>query len=517
MIARLIGGALLLGLAAGTVWVGTDLDAGAPVPAPAPVSVTTAPSEVPAVCAGPAQLADPAAPGDPAFDPSPVGTDSGVVADASAGSTGALRTLAGEVVPTPEGVVAASVPGPSVLWTTPVEGMVRASATAWSRTTEGDLRGLAAASCQTPTTEQWLLGGSTELGSSARLVLQNPNRTAATVEVEVWGPTGRLELAGPGTFSVPAGGQASTLLEGLAAEQRRLAVRVVSTGATVTSYLQVNSLDGLRPTGVELVPPTRGPATRQVLAGVAVEASRADGDGASVRVHVPDATEGSVTVDVALLGPQGRVALPGAETLAVVPGEVTDLSLAGLPAGSYAVVLDAAVPFVASASYPRADAASGAVDVAHVSAGEPASAGGVAVPPGTSLSVAVSAVPADVSGLPSTVVGVGESPVVSDPDAAEPAGATAGVSLTFLGPDGTVLETRTSTISAGTTVAAPGPPGTAAVRLDTAPTDGLAVHWAAHVLAAPGLVSALLPVEAADVTVSVTVADVRDVGLGLGR
>src|SRR5690606_21698813 len=100
-----------------------------------------------------------------------------------------------------------SAPGPSVLWSTPAEGNVRASATAWSRTTQGDLRGLAAAPCQTPTTEQWLLGGSTELGSSARLVLQNPNRTAATVEVEVWGPAGRLELAGPATFSVPAGGQ----------------------------------------------------------------------------------------------------------------------------------------------------------------------------------------------------------------------------------------------------------------------------------------------------------------------
>lgn len=514
MIARLIGGVLLVGLAAGTVWVGTDLDAGRPVPAPAPLSVTTAPSEVPAVCAGPAQLADPDAPGDPAFDPSPVGTAAGVVADASAGTTGELRTLAGEAVPTSDGVLAASVPGPSILWSTPAEGHVRTSAAAWSRTPQGDLRGLAAASCQTPSTEQWLLGGSTELGSSARLVLQNPNRTAATVEVEVWGPTGRLDLAGPGTFSVPAGGQTSTLLEGLAAEQRRLAVRVVSTGATVTSYLQINSLDGLRPTGVELVPPTRAPATRQVLAGLAVEASRADGEGASVRVHAPDATD-PVTVDVALLGPRGRVALPGAETLTVVPGEVTDLSLAGLPGGSYAVVLDASAPVVASASYSRTDAASGAVDVAHVSASEPASDGGVAVPPGTSLSIAVSAVPTDVTGLPSTVVGVDEARAASDPGDVAPA--TADVSLTFLGADGAVLETRTSTVRAGATVAAPGPAGTAAVRVETAPADGLAVHWAAHVLAAPGLVSALMPVESADVTVAVTVAAARDVGLGLDR
>jgi hypothetical protein len=512
VIARVLAGMVLVGLAGGTVWAGSTLDRAEPTDAP-PLTVASAPAEVAAVCAGPVRLADPDGGGDPDFGSSPVGTTSGVVADAAPGSA-ALRTVDGEPVATPPGDLATSVSGPTALWSTPADGLVPSVGTAWSLTTDGDLRGLAAAPCQRPTTEQWLVGGGTELGTSTRLVLQNPHGTPATVEIEVWGPTGRLELAGPATFSVAAGSQTSTLLEGLAAEQRRLAVRVISTGATVTSSLQVNSLDGLRPTGVELVPAATAPANRQVVTGIAVDGSAPDA--AAVRVHVP-AGEASATVEVFLLGPQGRVALPGAETVEVVPGQVADLSLAGLPAGTYTAVLESTVPFLATGSYQRTDAASGAVDVAHVPAAVPAGSGRIAVPAEAGVSVALAAVPDDVAALPATVVGVGGEPQPTDGAAGADGLAPTQVTLTFVGAGGATLETREVAVPAGTVVAAPAPAGTTAVRLDSQPPAGVTLTWAANLASGAGLVSALPGTEAQDVTVSVTVAARPDLGLDVGR
>ncbi len=540
MIARVLSGLVLVGVAGGVVWAGSTLEGADPAVA-APLTVTTAPDEVAAVCAAPVQLADPDVAGDPEFGSSPVGTTSGVVADAGPG-TAALRSLDGAAVTTAAGALTTSVTGPTALWSAPADGLVPSAATAWSVTTDGDLRGLAAAPCQTPTTEQWLVGGGTELGTSTRLVLQNPHGTPATVEIEVWGPTGRLELAGPATFSVPAGGQTSTLLEGLAAEQRRLAVRVSSAGALVTSALQVNSLDGLRPTGVELIPAASAPATRQVVTGLAVEGSAPDGAGASVRVHVP-AGDAPAAVDVFLLGPQGRVALPGAETLEVVPGQVAELSLAGLPAGTYTAVLESTVPFLAAGTYPRTDPSSGAVDLAHVPAAAPARAGRIAVPAPAGVSIALAAVPDDVAALPASVVGVGGGPGQPDgssgaddgadgeaddgadtgaddgatgeeaTDAAGKAAPPVPATLTFLGADGAVLETRAVSVTPGVVVAAPGPSGTRAVRLDSEPPAGVTLTWAANLSSGAGLVAALPGTETADVTVSVTVAARADLGL----
>ncbi|MEK8228056.1 DUF5719 family protein [Oerskovia sp. M15] len=78
----------------------------------------------------------------------------------------------------------------------------RIAASVGSTTTAGDLRGLAAASCTAPDISQWLVGGSTEVGSSAQLVLQNPGRTPATVRLSVWGrPVPSFSAAAASTSS----------------------------------------------------------------------------------------------------------------------------------------------------------------------------------------------------------------------------------------------------------------------------------------------------------------------------
>lgn len=229
-------------------------------------------------------------------------------------------------------------------------------------TTAGDLRGIAAATCQLPGTEQWLVGGSTVLGTSTRLVMQNPTRTPATVTVTVWGPGGELVLAGANTYLVPPGAQVSTLLEGLAAQQRGIVVHTASTGALTTAYLQTNVLAGFTPKGVDFVLAGAEPGMGQVLSGVLVENSKmGDPDSAILRLLAPE-FDGTATITV--LGKDGQQVLRGAQRTALKAGAVVDVSLAGLPAAAYSIVVQADVPVVAGAMIKATGTPDPAVQVA---------------------------------------------------------------------------------------------------------------------------------------------------------
>ncbi|KRD47486.1 hypothetical protein ASE27_03985 [Oerskovia sp. Root918] len=321
------------------------------------------------VCPAPVRLADTAQVGDAQFSAAPVETATAlraaVVGGAGAGTANPGDTpvnLTGldalDASPLEQGdgattVSLADVTDSEVLRVgagMPVD--TRVAASVGSVTTAGDLRGLAAASCAVPDISHWIVGGSTEVGSSSQLVLQNPGRTPATVRLSVWGPGGPVVLSGGGQYLVPPGEEVVTLVEAVAPEQRRLAVHVESTGGTVAAYLQHSTLDGLVPVGVDFVVPGAEPTTALALgvtsAGESVEDPRAP----QLRLLVPGSEAGSATVTV--YGTDGRVRLRGGEDQQLAPGAVTDVSLGGLPAGDYTVTVDATVPVVAGALQARA-------------------------------------------------------------------------------------------------------------------------------------------------------------------
>lgn len=241
------------------------------------------------------------------------------------------------------------------------------SATQASVTAGGDTRGIAATTCGTAQTEHWLVGGGTSLGTSSNLVVQNPSRTTASVTVTVWGPSGRVPLAGLETLLVPAGKQVSVFLEGIAVEQRRTAVHVQSTGTLVSSYLRVNSLDGITPLGIDYVTGGNGPSHTQVMTGLVVQDTETEGQATPlVRIVAPDFAEVidlSEDLDddeeplsqdpvgaasITLLGAQGRFVLFGADKIDLIAGAVVDLDLTGVPAGNYSVLVNADIPVLAA-------------------------------------------------------------------------------------------------------------------------------------------------------------------------
>lgn len=429
-----------------------------PDPELPPTTVTVPPSASTLVCPGPVILPDDSGAGDSAFDPTPVApvVGTGAVTTAGGGSgttaTGTL-TLLGAEAPAArlKGTDAAAtwLAGPAaavVVRADPTgDEAPNLGAVASSAVTAGDLRGLAAASCQAPGADLWIVGGSTELGSTAKLVLDNAGTTPADVTLAVWGPSGPAALAGGDRFLVAPGGQRIVDLAGVAAEQRRLAVRLTVAGGRVTAHVQDSLLRGFTPAGTDLVVAGAAPSTRQVVAGVLVAASEVDDpDAAVLRLLAPG--DKATTAHVTLLGPDGDVDVPGADDVLLAPGEVIDVPLGGLAAGSYTAVVDADRPVVAAAMVTRPGEPTDLDDAPTLErawvASTTAHAGGVvAVPRGTRPIVQLSTVGTGevaAGGAAATgavrVVGP-DGRVVADVDVSVPAGATRVLTSADLGVD----------------------------------------------------------------------------------
>lgn len=421
-----------------------------------------------------------------------------------------------------------------------------------SVTSAGDLRGLAAAACQEPGITQWLVGGGTELGTTTELVLSNPSRTPATVTLDLWGGGGELILAGPSTYLVPPGGQVTTLLGGLAAEQNRLVARLSASGALVTAYLQHTVLDGLTPMGVDYVVAGAEPASAQVLTAVKVVASEVtDTDVTLLRVLAPEAAG---TASIRVLGADGQQVLRGAETIELPAGAVTDVSLAGLPAGTYTVVVQSDTEVVAGALITR----TGTPDPDQPLIGTPKDRAWIAarhdrsptsiaaIPAGTRALVALAALPMEIDGVDGVDVaadvpivyadagtgaeateGAGAADAASGADAGEWTPADRG-ELRLYGVDGSLVGRQTIRLAPGQTLLldpetlSDGVPISAVSVVATSPADGsptgLTLDWSV-LLSAPevsGSIAVVLPSAPTVTGGSVMVQRSAAVGLPLG-
>lgn len=388
-----LSGVALLAAAAGIVVAGDAWEVPAAGAAEVP-RVAVPAGEVAAVCPGPPELTTGAGTGvDPELDPVDVTptTLSQVLtlprADAAA-AEGTYGPLGGEAEAlTHAGDVRRSLvedPGePGVLRAGPVEGRSALAAGATvSRTDAGDLRGLVAAPCQPPATSVWLVGGGTEVGQSAQLVLTNPGDTPATVTATMWTTIGVADAPRLAEIVVAPGETSAVLLESVATSDAALALRVEAAGGRVSASVQELRLDGIVPAGVDVVTPAAPPSTTVTVPGVVVT----DDDAGASAVRLLNPGEEIATVSVELLGAEGPVELPGAQEVVLDPGAVLDLSLSGVEAGTYAVRAASERPVTAGVVLARTGTA-GELDPdtpprdrAWTAAAQPAAGGVVALP-----------------------------------------------------------------------------------------------------------------------------------------
>jgi len=354
---RIVSGVGVLALVGGVVVLGRSdvLPARAHVVSAGTV-VDVPPSPTRLVCAGPLVLPDDSQSSDDAFDPVPVDPLESLSVVATTSGGGAVTSLDGgdvlaRISSGPARLVQRDAGRPTRVVADPSDVPAQVAGAGSSLVTAGDLRGLAAASCQVPTADAWLVGGSTELGSTSLLVLQNAGSTPAVVHLEAFGATGPVDLDTE-QYLVAPGAERVVVLGGIAAQERRVAVHVTATGGRVAAFVQDSTLDGFTPTGTDLVAAGAPPARRQVVPGVVLrETGVDDPDAGALRLLAPG--DAATTVHVRLLGADGVEDLPGADALTLEPGVVTDVPLGGLAAGAYTVVVDADAAVVASVMVAR--------------------------------------------------------------------------------------------------------------------------------------------------------------------
>ncbi len=449
-----LAGSAIAILAAATVAAGTAMP-----PTAATKTVDLPSAALPAgqsvgSCPGPAQLLEGSDAGtDPQFSPASNTASSAVSALllsagdgrlprstlAALGQGGVLATLATPPVPAPSAASATSAPArtapgapdnrkavvlraqsvdtASVLRADPLNGQ-RTSANGITAFTasDGDLQGLAAANCQSPSNDIWLLGASTTVGRTAILNIANSSATAATINLDLYGDKGPIQAPGARGLLVPAGGTRSIVLAGLASGQQDLAVRLKSTGGPVAATIQQSVLRGLTAGGVETLEPVAAPAVRQAVTGIDVQdpalAGRLAGQsgyqdaGSALQVAVPGVTD--AVVQVRVYGTGGQRALPNGGVFTAKAGAVSELPLTGLPAGTYTVDVRADSSFTAAVRVVHGTKTGEAVDFASTGASARLGDGQlITLPPGiqSRLSFGVADGRARVSLTPVTAAG----------------------------------------------------------------------------------------------------------------
>ncbi len=365
------------------------------------------------------------------------------------------------------------------------EAALASGAGVW-RVDAGDLRSLVASPCLAPASEAWLVGGATTIGRSAVLELTNAGQTTVTVSVEGWGPTGKVDLPLLTAVSLAPLSTTQVLLEANAMDLERLALHVTATGGRITATILDTALDGLTPRGVDLVVPTLAPATELVIPGVALgDPAATDPASAATLLRLANPGAESATASVELVGADGVVAIPGAEGITIDAGAVFDITLAGLPAGEYAVHVTSDQPLA------------GAVQTARSATSVDAVAGDGAVAIDRAWSVATAAATTGSMVLP----GLDRPVTAARLLLTNTGGDDAVVRLTPYAANGVAAAVREVRVPAGMTVSADLAGSFALVLDSTQPLHAAAVLSAA---AADGELIAVLPASA-DATTRLTI------------
>lgn len=175
--------------------------------------------------------------------------------------------------------------------------------------------------CQLPAQEQTVLLPD---AADSRLVLVNPDRTPAVVDLVLSGAKGPLTAAGTSSITVPAGGSREVPLLVQVPTGQPVAVQVRASDGRVAAWGSVVTTTGGRPHGADLAPSTAA-STRAVLPALPAA------EGHTLLVANPGDERATATVTAH--GSQGSFTPAGAGEVSVEPHQVLALDVSSSFAG----------------------------------------------------------------------------------------------------------------------------------------------------------------------------------------
>lgn len=241
------------------------------------------------------------------------------------------------------------------------QGSSLLSANQIQRASLDSLAGLAGAACQKPTSDQWLLGGSTVTGRESLLILSNPSKVAAIVDLQIYSEAGALEGPGLTGISVAAGKTELIQLASIAPKTTSFAIHLKARGAAIASWLQQKTQRGLSAEGVDLVGPSPGFGNAQVIPGVLVRGTKIakklitdDADYGdlrpTLRVYVPGDQDATFTAQI-MSSDQKSLGTVIQQTVAA--GRVVEFAIDDLVDGDYVAFITADQPIGAALRLSR--------------------------------------------------------------------------------------------------------------------------------------------------------------------
>jgi hypothetical protein len=211
--------------------------------------------------------------------------------------------------------------------------------------------GLVGAPCVRPQSEFWLVGGSTDTGREALLVLTNPSRVDSTVDLEIYTENGSSHSAGLTGISVAAGKSTVLPLSSFVLSAQSIVVHVLSHGGSITALIQQKAVRGLFANGADYIYPATELAAESYFPGILIRGSSdshklfSSADKYSdvqqmLRVYVPGNIDAQISLQV--LGTT-KTTFGTVITGTAAAGKVTDFDITGLKDGDYFGILNSTV------------------------------------------------------------------------------------------------------------------------------------------------------------------------------
>lgn len=183
----------------------------------------------------------------------------------------------------------------------------------WGRDPQGRGRGLASTACAAAASEFWFVGGGAVAGRVTRVLLVNPDDTAAIVDVVVHGTTGILDAPAGRGLVVPPQSRINLRLDVLVPGESATALHVIARTGRIGASVNDIQQSGLNAVGTDWIPPAAPPTTKVYVPGIAPQA------GARV-LSLVSPTEDDAIVRIRLITPAGTFA-PAERAEVIVPAE----------------------------------------------------------------------------------------------------------------------------------------------------------------------------------------------------
>ena len=207
----------------------------------------------------------------------------------------------------------------------------------WGRDPSGQGRGMASTACAPAASEFWFVGGGAVAGRKTRVLLVNPDDTAAIVDVIIHGPDGIIDAPAGRGLVIPPLDRATVQLDVLAPGVAATAFHVLARTGRIGASVNDEQRSGLQSVGTDWIPQSALPATKVYLPGVI------NGLGARV-LSIVSTTENDANVTLRVISPDGTFEPAERNTFTVTAGAVvtTDMTpaLPQTPDGSLPATLE---------------------------------------------------------------------------------------------------------------------------------------------------------------------------------